>query len=150
MSVNERQLFINFPNCTKDEELQNHLAHWQRLRLAYGNGLPGEHLRQMFRDVLPEHVLNELRKQHLDTTQKEYNWVSAELGRLNDYRLSKWNMSKLAQQLKPKTSTSVNQIGSKEPSPPIEPPASPVPDWANFQANMERMIAAAMAKNDRG
>ena len=62
----------------------------------------------------------------------------------------KWNMSKIAEQLKPKTFTSVNQIGSEEPSPPIEPPASPVPDWANFQANMERMIAAAMAKNDRG
>ena len=82
----------------------------------------------MFRDVLPDHVLNELRKQHLDTTLTEYNWVSAELGRLSDYRLSKWNMSKLAQQLKPKTSTSVNQISSEEPSPPIEPPASLVPD----------------------
>ena len=138
--------FINFAKCIKDEELHHNLAHWPRLRLAYGNGLPDEFLRQMIRDILPEYVLNELRMQHLGTTQKEYNWVAAELGRLNDYCISKWNMSKRAQQVKPETSTIVDQIGSEEPSSPIEPPASPVPDWANFQANTEGMIAAAMEK----
>ena len=150
MSVNERNCFINFPKCTKDDELQNHLSSWNKLRLAYGEGLPDEHLKIMFRNILPDHVLSELKKQNIDIAIKEYNWVMGELGRFNDTRLSKWNMSKLVQQLKPKNSTSVNQVGADDHST-VEPPAPPVPDMSSFQANLERMVAAAFEKQqDRG
>ena len=150
MSHNERNFFVNFPKCTKDEDLQTHLSTWSKLRLAYGGGIPDEHMKIMFRNTLPDHVLEELKKQHLDVTQKEYNWVMGELGRFNDSRLSKWNMTKLVQQLKPKGSSSINQIGAVEPSTSEPPPPPPVPDWSSIEANMARMIAAAFEKNDRG
>ena len=108
----------------------------------------------MFQNILPDHVLGEVRKQReLDTLPKQIIWVQGELSRFNDSRLSKWNMSKLVQQLKgaPKNATSVNMVGSDHTSQTSEEvPAPPVPDLASFQANIERMVAAALSKDDRG
>ena len=59
-------------------------------------GLPDEHLKIMVRKILSDNVLNELKKQNIDVVIKEYNWVMSDLGRFNDSRLSKWNMSTCA------------------------------------------------------
>ena len=148
MTVNERTFFINFPKCLKDEDLQAHVGQWATLHKQFGDQLPEEHVKRMFQNILPEHVVEQIRKRpDLDTLPKQICWVQSELGRFNDSRLSKWNMSKLVQQLKgaPKNATSVSQVGvehtSDEPSPP------PVPDLANLQANIERMVAAALSKD---
>ena len=56
---------------------------------------------------------------HLGTTRDEFNWVNGEIGRLNDSRLSKWNMTRLVQEIKSKGSTSANQCGAEEKFPPL-------------------------------
>ena len=156
----ERAYFINFPKCAKDEELQGHLQQWQQLRIKYGAGLPEEHLIQMFQDVLPDHVSKEIQdKPELFSLTSQLNWVNAELARFNDSRLSKWNMMKLAHQLKPKDMkipTTINPVMAEDDrtsrSEPAlaEAPPPPVPNAADMQANLERMIAAAVTKMDRG
>ena len=40
MQKNERAYFINFPKCTRDEDLQAHLNQWKQLSLKYGVGRP--------------------------------------------------------------------------------------------------------------
>ena len=149
MTCNERGFFIDFPKCTKDEDLQNHIVQWKKLQMEHGIGLPDAHLRHMFRGILPEHVVEELKKLHqsgqFTTWDLEYNYVYKEIARLNDSRLSKWNLQRLTDAIKPKTSQKVNHVGAEDP-----PPAPPAPDMASMQANIERMVAAAFQKNDRG
>ena len=149
MKKNERSYFINFPKCVRDEDLHAHLQQWNTLRAQYGNGLPEDHLEVMFHDILPEAVSKEVRNQRdLVTLGQKISWVNGELTRLNDSRLSKWNMLKLTQQLKGTPKIPVNPLMTEnsETSDPVPPP--PVADMASFQATMERMIAAAM--NQRG
>ena len=160
MSKCERGYFINFPKCAKDEELQGHVQQWNTLRLKYGNGLPEDHIILMFHEVLPEHVSKEIRNQKdLVTINQQVNWVTAELSRFNDSRLSKWNMQRLTQQLKgasTKMPTSIQPVMSETQSPLPDAAtavAPPIPDMATLQASMERMIAAAIEKGggrDRG
>ena len=72
MSNNERQYFISFPQCQKHEELQAHLGQWVLLRTKYGGALPEEHVKGMFHNILPPHVLDEVRKQRdLITLQQQ-------------------------------------------------------------------------------
>ena len=160
MSKCERGYFINFPRCTKDEDLQGHVQQWNTLRLKYGCGLPEDHIILMFHEVLPEHVSKEIRLQKdLITISQQVNWVTAELSRFNDTRLSKWNMQRLTQQLKGSSSklpTSVQPVMSEqqmESGGAESAPSPPVPDMSTMQANIERMIAAAMERGggrDRG
>ena len=157
MQKNERAYFINFPKCTRDEDLQAHLNQWKQLSLKYGVGLPDDHLGQMFHDILPEHILKEVKSQRdLVTLNQQFNWVISELSRFNDHRLSKWNMLKLAQQLKPgpKTPTAINPLmadGAPADVPSSDVQAPPVPDMASVEANVERMVAAAFSKQqERG
>ena len=149
MTCNERGFFIDFPRCTKDEDLQNHIVQWKKLQMEHGVGLPDEHLRHMFRGVIPEHVVEELKKLRVTgqfpTWDLEYNYVYKEIARLNDSRLSKWNLQRLTDSIKPKTSQKINHVGTEDP-----PPPPPVPDMAAIQSNIERMVAAAFQKNDRG
>ena len=162
MQKSERAYFINFPKCQKDEDLQGHLQEWQQLRIKYGAGLPEDHLIQMFQDILPEHVSKDVRdRRELVTLTAQINWVNSELSRYDDSRLSKWNMMKLQHQLKPrdlKMPTSVNQVMAGDgrnsnvdaTSMPAEASPPPNPSTGDLQANLERMIAAAVSKLDRG
>ena len=149
MTCNERGFFIDFPKCSKDEDLQNHIVQWKKLQMEHGIGLPDEHLRHMFRGVLPEHVVEELKKLRATgqfaTWDLEYNYVYKEIARLNDSRLSKWNLQRLTDAIKPKSSQKMNHVGAEDP-----PPPPPAPTMADMQANIERMVAAAFQKNDRG
>ena len=154
MSCNERGFFIDFPKCEKHEDLQNHIVQWKKLQMEHGVGLPDAHLRHMFRGVLPDNVTEELKKLHatgqLQTWDLEYNHVYKEISRFNDSRLSKWNLQRLNESIKPKHSQKVNHVGSSEPrtDEQFEPP--PMPDLASMQANVERMVAAAISRADRG
>ena len=130
------------------------MQQWQQLRLKYGTGLPEDHLQIMFHGILPEHVSKEVRAQRdLDTLAKQVSWVNAELTCFNDVRLWRWNMTKLAQLLKggQKHPMNVSQVSNEnhdEVEQPVAPP--PVSDMASFQANLERMIAAALNQEARG
>lgn len=159
MSKCERGYFINFPRCVKDEDLQGHVQQWNTLRLKYGAGLPEDHIILMFHEVLPEHVSKEIRNhKDLTTINSQVGWVTAELSRFNDSRLSKWNMQRLTQQLKgssTKLPTSLQPVMSESQmeSGVAAPPPPPTADMASMQANIERMIAAAMERGggrDRG
>ena len=153
MNVTERGFFIDYPTCSKDEDLQNHITYyWNRLKLQYGQGLPDDHLKHMFRNILPEHVKAELKKQNLDSLDKEYNWVHNELGRFNDHRLSKWNIEKLTEQIRTRNPVRAHHVGAEQVAAPAKDdvPAPPVPDMSSMQANIERMVAAAISRNDRG
>ena len=61
MTCNERGFFLDFPTCDKIEDLQNHIVQWKQLQVEHGVGLPDEHLRHMFRKIIPEHVVEELK-----------------------------------------------------------------------------------------
>ena len=155
MTCNERGFFIDFPKCAKDEDLQNHIVQWKKLQMEHGVGLPDAHLRHMFRGILPEHVVEELKK--LQTTGQfvtwdlEYNHVYKEISRFNDSRMSKWNLQRLTDAIKPKAAQKINHIGSEQdPRERQQEQPVPVPDMASMQANIERMVAAAIAKTDRG
>ena len=104
---------------------------------------------------LPEHVVEELKK--LQTTGQfatwdlEYNHVYKEIRRFNDSRMSKWNLQRLTDAIKPKAAQKINHIGSEQdPRERQQEQPVPVPDMASMQANIERMVAAAIAKTDRG
>ena len=64
--------------------------------MEHGLGLPDAHLRHMFRVVLLGHVVEELKKLHatgqFETWDLEHNHVYKEIVRLNDSRMSKWNL----------------------------------------------------------
>lgn len=108
----------------------------------------------MFRGVLPDNVTDKLKKLHatgqFQTWNLEYNHVYKEISRFNDSRLSKWNLQRLNESIKPKHSQKVNHVGSSEPrtDEQFEPP--PMPDLASMQANVESMVAAAISRADRG
>ena len=61
--VSERNFFINFPKCAREDELQAHLGQWCKLRQKYGSDLPEAHVQLMFHNTLLETVLAEVRKQ---------------------------------------------------------------------------------------
>ena len=155
MKVSERNFFINFPKCAREDELQTHLGQWCQLRQKYGGDLPEEHVQLMFHNTLPDSVLAEVRKQReLVTLQQQVAWVYGELGRYTDSKLSKWNTRRLEQQLKvgPKNATGVNAL-SAEATPESADSSPPIADMASMQANLERMVAAAFTKagqTDRG
>ena len=154
MTCNERGFFIDFPRCDKVEDLQNHIVQWKKLQMEHGVGLPDAHLRHMFRGIIPEHVTDELKKlqSQFPVWDMEYNYVYKEISRLNDSRLSKWNMQRLTEAIKPKSSQKINHVGSEqrhvEQSQDVPPP--PIPDMSSMQANLERMVAAAFSKAERG
>ena len=112
-------------------------------------------LKHMFRNVLPEHVKSELKRQHLETLEKEHSWVHGELSHFNDHRLSKWNIQKVAERIKRRNAVKARHVGADEVSAstpqqrePSAPP--PLPDMAAMQANVERLVAAAVSQSDRG
>ena len=160
MKVAERNFFINFPQCTKEDELQTHLGQWMQLHQKYGSDLPDAHVQIMFHNTLPANVLADLRKmRELDTLQKQITWVYSELGRYTDTKLSKWNTMRLEKQLKagPKNATGVNQLRA-EGLPDSEVSSSTGPDLevlqASLELSMQRMVNAAFSKDgktsDRG
>ena len=66
-----------------------------------------------------------------------------------DAKLSKWNLTKLQQSLKPevKNSTGISVVqadASPKPAESVHPP--PIPDMAAFNNNLERMVNAAVAR----
>ena len=151
---------MDLPKCEKPVDLQPHLSTWVQLRGKYGNGLPAEHLIAMFQNILPESVKDDIKKyakqNHCEwDLDKQVAYVYGEMGTLLDEKLSRWNLTKLQQQLKvkPNNSTGINAITPVEGSDGAPPPP-PVPDIATFPANlgrmMERTINAAMALGQRG
>ena len=85
----------------------------------------------------------------------QISYIYGQLGDNMDEKLSRWNLAKLQQQLKPKSknSTGVNalEMTTERPSKPSAPevPSPPVPDAAAFQANFEKMVNAAVSR-ERG
>ena len=158
MVTTERSFFIDFPKCERATDLQNHLGTWVQLKQKYGVGLPAEHQIHMFHKILPDEVREELKRQRdlKNDLQRQIDFVYSELGSFIDNKLSKWNISKLQQQIKTKT-TGVSVVGTtnSEPVGPAAPVsevrqgdtlAPPIPDLAAFNANLERMINAAVAR----
>ena len=136
-----------------------------QLKQKYGIGLPSEHLIHMFQKIIPDDVREELKRQRdiRQDLQRQIDYVYAEIGTLIDSKLSKWNISKLQQQLKSK-STGVSAVGASnnEPAGHIsqgdnardsDAPPPPIPDLASLSANIERMVNAAVSRDrdrDRG
>ena len=64
--------FHNFPRCEKVESLRELISEWQLDCSKYGGGIPDMQLNTMFRNILPEHMENELGKRpEIDTLQKK-------------------------------------------------------------------------------
>ena len=152
----EREYFVSFPKCEKVSNLQPHLAQWVQLKNKYGVGLPNDHLIAMFWKILPEEVKEDVKKQkdirgNLDL---QIAYLYGEIGDSMDEKLSKWNLAKLQQQLhsKSKNTTGLNAMNAHardEPQvevPPTAAPPPPFPDMAAFEANVERMVNAAVAR----
>ena len=152
----EREYFVSFPKCDKVIDLQPHLAQWVQLKNKYGVGLPSDHLIAMFWKILPEEVKEDVKKQkdirgNLDL---QIAYLYGEIGDSMDEKLSKWNLTKLQQQLRAKTknTTGLNAMNAhtlNEPSinaSPVIAPPPPMPDMAAFEANVERMVNAAVAR----
>ena len=148
-------MFVSFPKCEKVNDLQPHLAQWVQL----GNrwvGLPNDHLIAMFWKILTEEVKEDVKKQKDIRGNLDFQiaHLYGEIGDSLDEKLSEWNLAKLQQQLlsKPKTTAGLNAVNAQardEPS--VETPAAvapppPIPDMAAFEANVERMVNAAVAR----
>ena len=81
-------------------------------------------------------------------------YLYGEIGDSMDEKLSKWNLAKLQQQLRTKTknTTGLNAMNAHtldEPpvdASPVVAPPPPMPDMAAFEANVERMVNAAVAR----
>ena len=118
MTCNERGFFLDFPTCDKIEDLQNHIVQWKKLQVEHGVGLPDEHLRHMFRKIIPEHVVEELKKLHVSgqmaTWNLEYDYVYKEISRLNDSRMSKFNLQRLNEAIKPRSAQKISHVGSEQ------------------------------------
>ena len=157
----EREYFVAFPKCERTSDLQNHLSQWVQLKNKFGIGLPVDHLIAMLWKILPDDVREDLKRQKnlRGNLDQQVAYLYGEIGDSMDEKLSKWNLAKLQQQLKvrSKNSTGINVIGAQhhdedvpQSAPAVPPP--PMPDMSAFEANVERMINAAVARgrgNDR-
>ena len=147
LSNMERSHFIAFPRCDKAADLSIHLGQWIELKGKYGLHLPEEHLIGMFWEILPIEIRDEVKKQRdlQGSLQKQIDHVYVSLDTHLDDRLSRWNLSKLQSQLKgrQKNTTGINSVEVES-----SVPAPPVPDMATMQANIERIVAAAMSSNN--
>ena len=145
----ERSHFISFPRCDKSAELPINLGQWVGLKNKYGLNLPEEHLISMFWEILPVDVRDDLKKQRdlQGNLQRQIDHVYVALDTHMDEPLSRWNLSKLQSQLKAKSknTTGINVVSSEVESP---NPAPPMPDMSTMQANIERRVAAAVARTD--
>ena len=151
MANAERGFWIEFPKCEKSTDLQAHLAQWISLKQKYGNHLPEDHLIHMLHGILPDEVREAIKMQRdiKYNLQRQLDFIYSEIGTFMDSKLSKWNLSKLQQSLKPriKNSTGINFMQASDTSPtPVDVPPPPVPDMNAFQANVERMINAAFSR----
>ena len=148
----ERSHFVDFPRCDKSSDLPVHLGQWTELKNKYGAGLPQEHLIAMFWKILPDEVVADIKRRRdlVGDLQGQIDFVHGELDTYTDDRLSKWNLSKLQSQLKtrPKNSTGIHAMPTEQ-SEPAAPPPPPMPDMASFNANLERMVNAAVARTGR-
>ena len=133
----ERGHFIAFPRCTNLAELEPHLKQWVALKNKYGRELPEDHLISMLWNVIPESMKEDIKKQkHLTgKLNDQTTWVFAEIAERTDNKLSRWNLSKLQQQLKPKTrnTTGIHAMNADNVRAATEAsqPAPPMPDIAN-------------------
>ena len=153
MATCERGFFIDFPKCEKAVDLRVHLGQWLKMKQKYGGNLPQDHLVLMFQRILPDDVLANLKLQRdmKDDLQRQISHVFGDLGTSVDQSLSKWNLSKLQKALKPTrpaSGTSINAVHTEPETQDFPPP--PVPDAAAMQANIERMVAAAIGQQTRG
>ena len=151
----ERAYFVDFPKCEKLVDLQHHLAQWMQLKGKYGTGLPQEHLIAMLWKILPDDVREEIKRQRTIRydLDGQIAYLYGELGDNMDERLSRWNLTKLQQQLKykAKNTTGIHALGTSSNSSPEPAPSPPVPDFEAFNANLERMVNAAVTRGqDRG
>ena len=125
------------------------------MKNTFGIGLPVDHLIAMLWKILPDEFREDLKRQKdlRGNLDQQVGYLYGEIGDSMDEKLSKWNLAKLQQQLKMKSknSTGINVIGAQRhdedaaPSAPVAPPP-PMPDMAAFEANVERMINAAVAR----
>ena len=103
-------------------------------------GLPEDHLIGMFWSVIPESMKEDVKKQKdlVGKLEGQINWVFVEIAERTDSKLTKCNLSKLQEQLKPQTknSTGINAVGAtcESSDVPVQPP--PVPDMATFAATV--------------
>ena len=158
MGKTERGFFIDFPKCEKAADLRAHMGKWMELQQKYGTGLPQDHLVLMFQNILPEDVKSDLKLQRdlRDDLQKQVAYVLSEIETYTNSELSKWNLAKIRNSLKPKAKvpTAINAVtaaesenrnSSKTQESPVPPP--PIPDMAAFQANLERMVNSAVSNS---
>ena len=151
MANAERGFWIDFPKCERSTDLHAHLTQWIALKQKYGNHLPEDHLIHMLHGILPDEVREAVRQQRdmRFDLQRQLNFIFSEISQFVDSKLSKWNLAKLQQSLKPKVknTTGINlvQASDAENSSHVDPPP-PVPDMASFNANVKRMINAAVAR----
>ena len=108
----------------------------------------------MFEKMLPDSVKDDVKKLAKQNNcefdlDKQIAYVYSEMGTVLDEKLSRWNLNKLQQQLKlkPKNTTGINALSASEPSDATIPPP-PTVDMAALNANMERMINAAFARQN--
>ena len=151
----EREYFVAFPKCNKLVDLQSHLAQWVQLKKKFGVGLPMEHLIAMMWKILPDEIRDDLKNQNdlRGNLDLQLNYLYGEFGDSMDEKLSKWNLTKLQQQLryKSKNTTGLNVIGAQQPSEAPVPAASPVvPTAADLADMMDQMKQFVNAVNPRG
>ena len=157
MGKTEREFFIKFPKCPKASDLRAHMGKWMEMHQKYGTGLPQEHLVLMFQNILPQDVLSDVKLQRdlRDDLQKQVAYVLSEIETYTNAELSTWNIAKLQNSLKPKAkvpttiaalATAEMEIKPQQQESLVSVPAPPIPDLASFQANIERMVNAAVSK----
>ena len=145
MANAERGFWIAFPKCEKSTELHKHLSQWVALKMKYGGHLPEPHLIHMMHEILPDDVKEavKLQRDMKESLQKQIDFIFSEISTFTESKLSKWNLAKLQQSLKPKNknTTGISAVGATAQE---EIPPPPTPDMQTFQTNLERIAERAI------
>ena len=91
--------FMTFPKCPSVDKLLVFIGKWQEARMEHGQGLPDAHLREMFINVLPNSVADEVNRRpkgELSTLQSVIDFVTNELSRYRDRALQNAQDGQLA------------------------------------------------------
>ena len=80
--------FHAFPKCPSLRDLNAHIGEWLKARAEFAHGVPPEHLREFFLDILPDTLRLEIIRRKVDSLDAMIAFAQEEVARENDKRLA--------------------------------------------------------------
>ena len=132
-----------FPRCPGPHLLSRYIGTWQMVKNQHGSGLPDEHLKSMFLNMLPEKVQAELvHRPELKTLQQTIDYVLLDIHRWSDRNIARVHEQHLNSNLHTGPKGHVMMLHGDGPE---APPASDVPSQPHDVAGKIDEIIPAKA-----